>query len=451
MSAGIKFKSGPPVTHERHDTLAAPCDENRSRLIKRFHDTRATSRLIAAPLSPEDQTVQSMPDVSPTKWHLALTTWFFETFLLKSFAEGYADYDPAFAHLFNSYYHSVGSMYARPRRGLLSRPSVSDILAYRAHVDEAMARLLTTASQTLWGEIAALVTLGLHHEQQHQELMLTDIKHVLSCNPTLPAAYSAPIRSAGGSPDLSWLGHSGGLHDIGHGADGFAFDNETPRHQALVPGFALASRPVTNGEYLDFIQDGGYDTVTLWLSDGWALAREQGWRHPLYWVQRDDGWYEFTLHGLMPLDPARPVAHVSFFEAQAFAEWSGKRLPTEIELELFLAEAPVEGNLLFPGCDGQRPGPLTSPEPAAPPAAPQDRCVQLFGDVWEWTRSAYGPYPGFTPLPGSLGEYNGKFMCNQFVLKGGSCATPADHIRATYRNFFPPDARWQFSGIRLAA
>ncbi len=461
MNAGIKLKSGPPDDCFGQDTPAEDPGDIRGHLTQRYHAVRTASRLIAAPLSPEDQTIQSMPDVSPTKWHLAHTTWFFETFLLKSFVNGYQDYDPVFAHLFNSYYHTVGSMHPRPRRGLLSRPTAVEVQGYRAHVDEAMDRLLTTVPTRDWPQVETLVTLGLHHEQQHQELMLTDIKHVLSCNPLMPAAYPASVPgSAPRSVDamqeaapLSWREFAGGLCDIGHGADGFTFDNETPRHPELVPAFSLASRPVTNGEYLEFIKDGGYDTVTLWLSDGWARIQETGWRHPLYWREQDGTWYEFTLHGMMPLDLTRPVAHVSFYEAQAFADWAGKRLPTEFELELALASAPKAGNLLFSGRPPERDTPiaLTAPEPQAALKAGAGECVQLYGDVWEWTRSAYAPYPGFKPLSGSLGEYNGKFMCNQFVLRGGSCATPADHIRATYRNFFPPDACWQFSGIRLAA
>ncbi len=449
MNIGIKLKSGPPTSAD------APCqdaddDVLRQDLCTHYTSVRAASAHIADPLTPEDQTIQSMPDVSPTKWHLAHTTWFFETFLLKPFLPGYRDFDPSYAHLFNSYYHTVGSMHARPRRGLLSRPGVEDIRAYRAHVDAAMLRLMAEVSAARWSQIAGRLVIGLNHEQQHQELMLTDIKHVLSCNPLLPAAYGPPASTAGqAAGGVTWHEFGGEIRAIGHDGAGFAFDNELPRHDVLMPSFALASRPVTNGEYRAFIEDGGYETVTLWLSDGWTRRSEEGWRHPLYWREQDGAWFEFTLHGLVPLDPDRTVCHLSFYEAQAFAAWAGKRLPTEAELEFVLESAPPLGNLFTAPAGTSATDPMTAPHTGI--ADDKGTFSQLYGDVWEWTMSPYTPYPGFTPLDGSLGEYNGKFMCNQLVLKGGSCATPADHIRASYRNFFPPDARWQFSGLRLAS
>jgi ergothioneine biosynthesis protein EgtB len=378
-----------------------------------------------------------MPDVSPTKWHLAHTTWFFETFLLRAQDSGYAEFHPAFNYLFNSYYEGVGPRHPRPERGFLTRPSVEEILAYREHVDTAMARLL---DRDLADDVAALVELGLNHEQQHQELIVTDIKHVLSCNPLFPA-YSPPPKAerTDHAPPLRFLGFEGGIRRIGHAGSDFAFDNEGPPHDVLLRDFRLASRPVTNREYLAFVEDGGYGQPLLWLSDGWAAVQARGWTAPLYWRRGEDGeWQRFTLHGLLPLDLDAPVAHVSLYEAAAFAEWSGKRLPTEAEWEVAARDKPVAGRFLS---DAPR-------EPA--PASAQPGLSQMYGDVWEWTRSSYEPYPGFRPAAGAVGEYNGKFMCGQMVLHGGSCATPEGHVRPSYRNFFPPDARWQFSGIRLA-
>ncbi len=446
MTAGIKFKLGPPAAGSES------ADAHRAQMAARYTAVRAGSEHLAAPLSPEDQILQSMPDASPTKWHLAHTTWFFETFLLQKFSPQYTPFHPDFGFLFNSYYHTVGAMHARPRRGLLSRPSVEEVRAYRAHVDKAMRQLIDTVAGDQWADVSYLVTVGLNHEQQHQELLLTDIRHAFSMNPILPAAY--PPGTDSGSivsetpPPPHWIEFEGGVAAIGHEGSGFAFDNETPRHDTILRPFALASRPVSNGEYLAFVQDGGYDTVTLWLSDGWATVQEQAWRHPLYWRDRDGTWTEFTLGGERPLDPAKPVTSISLYEAAAFAAWAGKRLPGEAEWEHAASGMPIKGNLLHTD------GPIArAPEPLAAPMAlaTDDRLTQLYGDVWEWTASPYAAYPGFRPLEGSLGEYNGKFMCNQTVLRGGSCATPQSHIRATYRNFFPPDARWQFSGIRLAS
>ena len=394
---------------------------------------RATTALCDT-LEPEDFVVQSMPDVSPTKWHLAHTTWFFENFILGPRIADYQPFHPRFHYLFNSYYYSVGQMHRRPERGLLSRPTVREILDYRHHVDCRMQDLITRDPDE---ELEFLVRLGLNHEQQHQELMLTDIKHVFSQNPLFPALRDkVPAPTTGPAPEMGYVEQRGGIHEIGACGDGFHFDNETPRHRVLIRDFAFGSRPITNGEYLEFVRDRGYETATLWLSDGWATICEQGWQRPLYWQPSLEE--EFTLAGMQPLDPAAPVCHVSYYEADAYARWAGARLATEAEWELAAEGSTVSGN--FVESSALHPVPSQAPTPLQ----------QIFGDVWEWTQSPYASYPGFTPLAGSLGEYNGKFMCNQLVLRGGSCATPIDHIRPSYRNFFYPDSRWQFSGIRLA-
>lgn len=396
---------------------AVPQEPRAFPLFAALMATRAHTRKLAAPLSEEDACVQSMPDASPAKWHLAHTTWFFETLVLKPHLPGYREYDPAYAYLFNSYYEALGPRHPRPKRGLLTRPGLSDVLAYRAHVDAALESLQQNAAA--WQAAAALIELGLHHEQQHQELLLTDIKHLFSCNPLKPA-YAPPAPHAlRDPPSLRWIACPGGRVEIGmKDGEGFAFDNETPRHALLLRPYRLASRPVTCGEYADFIADGGYRRPDFWLSDGWATVQAEGWQAPLYWQADETArWQVFTLNGLLPLDPAEPVCHISFFEAAAYATWAGKRLPTEAEWEA---------------------------------AADNPGLEQMFGTVWQWTRSSYDPYPGFRPLAGAVGEYNGKFMVGQIVLRGGSRATPPGHIRASYRNFFPPAARWQFSGIRLA-
>ena len=417
----------------RSTTAPAPATP----LGRRYEDVRAQSVALAAPLSPEDCALQSMPDASPVKWHLAHTTWFFETFVLAE-RDGYRAFDPSFRVLFNSYYVGVGERHPRPERGLLSRPDLASVLAYRAHVDAAMRALLSGAPD---GETRARIDLGLHHEQQHQELILTDLKHLFSRHPGAPVYRAgwplAPVRPR----RVEWIAYEGGLDAFGHGGDGFAFDNERPRHRAFVAPFALASRPVTHGEFAAFVADGGYERPELWLSAGWDAVASRGWNAPLYWQRDGDAWTTFTLHGRAPIDAHTPLCHVSFFEADAYARWAGARLPTEFEWELAARDVPVEGNLLESGA--LHPMPLDGDTPPGVPA-------QLFGDVWEWTRSDYGPYPGYAPAPGALGEYNGKFMVGQYVLRGGSCATPRSHLRATYRNFFAPDARWQFSGVRLA-
>ncbi|HZX71803.1 MAG TPA: ergothioneine biosynthesis protein EgtB [Rhodanobacter sp.] len=401
-------------------------------LAARFRQVRQRTLDLCTGLSAEDLQLQSMPDASPGKWHLAHTTWFFEQFVLGRDAT-YSAADPAWNHLFNSYYQSVGPMHARPHRGLLSRPSLDEVRDYRQRIDEAVGIVLGRGEDA---ELAALVELGLQHEQQHQELLLTDIKHAFWCNPLKPA-YRAPIALPGDSKAVSLRFVEGreGIVEVGHRGEGFAFDNETPRHRELLHPHALANRLVSNAEYLAFVREGGYREPGLWLSDGWATVQREGWQHPMYW--QDDLASEFTLAGVRALDPHEPVCHLSYFEAEAFARWAGGRLPTEAEWESAAQAVPISGNLQDEG----------RYQPRA--ASDGDGLLQLYGDVWEWTASPYVSYPGFRPLPGSLGEYNGKFMCGQWVLRGGSCATPRAHLRATYRNFFPPHARWQFAGLRL--
>lgn len=408
-----------------------------------FERVRAASLALAAPLSAEDCQVQSMPDASPTKWHLAHVTWFFETFVLERFEPGFEPVDPRYRVLFNSYYQGVGEQHPRPQRGLILTPTLDGVLRYRAAVDARVLALLARRGDD--AEIAALVTLGLHHEQQHQELLLTDIQHALSFSPDHPPyARRWPIAPVRPQP-LRWFGHAGGLIEHGHdvGLDGtFCFDNETPRHRTWTAPFELASRPVTNDEFIAFIEDGGYMRPELWVAMGWDWVRTGRRDAPLYWQRDGETWSHHTLQGRVGVDPHTPVCHLSWFEADAYARWAGARLPTEVEWELAARSlaAPLRGNFADRGAFH----PLPAPEAAV------DEPVQMFGDVWEWTQSNYNPYPGYRPLPGAVGEYNGKFMCNQFVLRGGSCATPAGHVRASYRNFFPPDAQWQFSGVRLA-
>ena len=422
-------------------TVTPTFDSDLSELLAGYKTVRSYTDALCAPLSSEDQCIQSMPDVSPTKWHRAHVTWFFETFLLKPGLAGYREYDPAFGYLFNSYYEAVGERHPRSERGNLSRPSCDEVADYRAHVDQAMAELLAGPLDDATAELAAL---GLNHEQQHQELLLMDIKHVLSSNQALwPAYHDLPPVPAGvsvnGQPAAEWTSVDGAEVWLGRRGDGFAFDNESPRHRGILAPYRLANRLVTCGQWLEFMADGGYDTPTLWLSDGWHQRCEQGWDAPSYWdFDSEAGWRVFTLHGLQPLSPDEPVCHLSYYEADAFARWAGARLPSEAEWEHAAEPHAVEGNL----GDQGRWHPL--------PAPAGDGLLQLFGDVWEWTASPYGPYPGFRPAPGAVGEYNGKFMVNQFVLRGGACVTPPGHIRGTYRNFFHPHTRWHFSGVRLA-
>jgi ergothioneine biosynthesis protein EgtB len=404
-------------------------------LAIRYAAVRAASLAISEGLDAEDCALQSMPDASPVKWHLAHTTWFFETMVLERFAEPYAPFRAEFRDFYNSYYNAVGEQFPRMQRGLISRPGLAEVFAYRKHVDARMQALLSQTA--LPHDALALVELGLNHEQQHQELMLTDLKHLLSLNPFAPAYRSNVYEGSGTASDIRWISYEAGIEEIGHPGIGFAFDNESPRHRQFIEPFELASRPVNNAEYLRFVQDGGYRRPELWLSEGWQTAQAQGWTAPIYWRKVGGAWREFTLHGLRPLDPACPVVHVSHYEADAYARWADARLPTEFEWERAAADTPVEGNFAE---DGRL-------HPAASGGSP---IQALFGDVWEWTSSSYAPYPGFRTASGAVGEYNGKFMANQYVLRGGSCVTPQSHIRATYRNFFPSSARWQFSGIRLA-
>ena len=441
MTASLIRPSGAERQHPAPSTDASRRAE--AGLEARYRSIRAQTEALCAPLETEDYVVSSMPDVSPTKWHLAHTSWFFETFVLAGHAAAagfrYASPDPRYAYLFNSYYVQAGERHCRAKRGLVTRPTVAEVFAYRAHVDDAMARLLSTIGGDPEHPAAALVELGLHHEQQHQELLLMDIKHVFWTNPLRPVyrpQNSAPAILRDPAP-LGWLPVRAGVHRIGHDGGGFAFDNEGPSHRVFLEPFRIASRLVTNGEYLTFVEDGGYARAPLWLSSGWAIVQERRWAAPLYWERAADGWTEFTLAGTAPIDPEAPVCHVSYFEADAFARWAGHRLPTEAEWESVAADAPIVGQFM----EGAR----FHPAPAA-----EEGMAQLYGDVWQWTRSPYVAYPGYAPPVGAIGEYNGKWMCDQWVLRGASCATPRSHARSTYRNFFPSDARWAFAGIRLA-
>ena len=409
-------------------------------LAARYNAVRAATERLCAPLEIEDYVVQAMPDASPTKWHLAHTSWFFETLVLKPTLPDYRPLESKYGFLFNSYYNTLGEQFYRPHRGLVTRPTVAEVEEYRAWVDRHMAQLFERADELDVPKFT--IEVGLNHEQQHQELMVTDMKYLFSKNPMYPV-YGGPPTAARGRPrPPGWVDVAEGVYEIGHSGTGFAYDNESPRHKAYVYPFQLADRLVTNGEYREFMADGGYDTATLWLSDGWYTVQERGWRAPLYWEERDGEWWYYTLAGLGKVDDAEPVCHVSLYEADAYARWAGARLPREEEWEVVAAGLPrIRGNFVE---DGQfHPMPLNAADRGRGPH-------QLFGDVWEWTQSSYAPYPGYAPPEGALGEYNAKFMSNQNVLRGGSCATPLSHIRATYRNFFPANARWQFSGIRLA-
>ncbi|EWS99947.1 hypothetical protein N865_19545 [Intrasporangium oryzae NRRL B-24470] len=413
-------------------------------LVARYDEVRAHTETLAAPLSPEDQTVQSMPDVSPTKWHRAHVTWFFETFVLAGHEPSFTPYQDQYWFLFNSYYEGVGPRYARPNRGLISRPGVHDVGLYRADVDARMRDLVTTLDGGTLDKLASTIELGFHHEQQHQELLLMDIKHVLSVNPLRPVYAGTP--GAPSEPDpLGWVEVEGGLVEVGHRGGGFGFDNELPLHQQWLEPYRLADRLVTNGEWLQFMADGGYARHELWLSDGWARVQAEGWRAPFYWTEVDGVWLEHTLNGTWPVDPGLPVSHVSHYEADAYAAWAGKRLPTEGEWEhAVVADGQAEA--------AEAGGNLADTETYHPRAAGPStgHLRQVYGDCWEWTSSAYLAYPGYRPSSGAIGEYNGKFMSGQMVLRGGCALTPPGHARATYRNFFPPGSRWALSGVRLA-
>ncbi len=425
-----------PLQHARD---AAPT-ESWGSMASSYRSVREESERLAAPLSAEDCAIQSMPDASPVKWHLAHTSWFFETFVLAPHVPGYRAFHPSFRMLFNSYYNSVGDKHPRPRRGLLSRPSLEEVRDYRAHVDAAMAEFLDRGTPAAGP--AGLIELGMNHEQQHQELILTDVLHLLSCNPLKPAyARSRMIANSAGAdgPALEWIAFGEGIVEIGHEGSAFAFDNETPRHRQYLNAFSLASRAVTNAEYLAFVDDGAYRRPELWLSEGWDWVTSNAIDAPLYWQRGAEGWLEFGLLGLQPMQSGAPVCHVNLYEADAYARWCGARLPSEAEWEVAARGRAVDGNFIESEALAPR---AADPTTVAP--------LQLFGDVWEWTASAYAPYPGYRPANGAIGEYNGKFMCNQYVLRGGSCASPRSHLRATYRNFFPASARWQFTGIRLA-
>jgi ergothioneine biosynthesis protein EgtB len=411
----------------------------RRALLEYYRNVRSRTEEIARPISLEDAQVQSMTDASPTKWHLGHTSWFFETFLLSERPD-YEPMNPQYKVIFNSYYNAVGEQHPRPRRGMLCRPSLTEVLEYRCWNDRKMTRHIETMAESELQKQAGLIALGLNHEEQHQELMLTDILNVFASDPLRPAYVETSPPSCPDVEPLAWHDYEEGIYWIGHQGEGFAFDNESPRHRQFVHAFRLASRLVTAGEFMEFMDEGGYRRPDFWLSDGWVTVQEESWDSPLYWEKRNGAWWRMTLHGMLPVDPNSPVCHVSYYEADAYARWAGARLPTEAEWEVAAAELPREGN----SCNrGVR-------VPLAPQKSASSHPQQMYGDVWEWTQSAYSGYPGFRPARGALGEYNGKFMCSQLVLRGGSFATPAGHIRPTYRNFFPPSARWQFMGIRLA-
>jgi ergothioneine biosynthesis protein EgtB len=417
-------------------TLHVHAADAAATLHQRLQEVRVRTESLCKPLEIEDYVIQSCESVSPPKWHLAHTTWFFETFILLPFAPGYRVYDEAYAHLFNSYYETAGTFFPRNQRGLLSRPTVDDILRYRGHIDEALQTLLNDLPRQSAHDILARIELGIEHETQHQELLLMDVKYNFFINPLKPA-YRGVANPSSSEPSMAWQAFKGGIVEIGHDGMGFSFDNERPRHQTLLQDYRLASRLVSNEEYLTFISEGGYQRPELWLSDGWYTIKAESWVAPLYWIHEGNDWLQFTLSGMRPLSPHEPVAHLSYYEADAYARWAGKRLPTEAEWEHVAANYPVTGNFLESGM-------------LHPQAAQQPGLTQLYGDLWEWTQSAYASYPGFRPLPGALGEYNGKFMNGQMVLRGGCCVTAQNHIRASYRNFFRPADRWMFSGLRLA-
>ena len=438
MSQGAAATINPALAAHSRERAAS---DRAQTLLARFHEVRNFTVELCRDLEPEDCVVQSIPDVSPTKWHLAHTTWFFETFVLKKWLPGYQSEIPEYAYLFNSYYNAAGDMHRRDLRGLISRPTVKEARRYRSSIDFSIDNLLSGADEKLLSEMEPIMTLGINHEQQHQELLVTDIKHVFAQNPLHPIFRERTIDLAPEKTSpVKFVEFDEAIVEIGHDGSGFSYDNEGPRHRALVPAFSLASRLVTNGEFIEFIEAGSYTRPEFWLSLGWMTVNEQRWQAPLYWINREGTWWNFTLSGFRPVEESEPVTHLSYFEADAYANWAGARLPTEFEWERAAEDSPIEGNFV----ENER----FHPQP--PVTLPDRHLGQMFGDVWEWTRSAYSPYPGYRAEPGALGEYNGKFMCNQYVLRGGSCATSRSHIRRTYRNFFQPEKRWQFTGVRLA-
>ncbi len=448
-----RITPGPPLP----SAAAAPSPPRKRGLLERYEAVRRCSEQLCETLEPEDYVIQTMPEMSPTKWHLAHTSWFFETFVARPHLGEYRPLHPQYAFLFNSYYNAAGNMHARPQRGLISRPTVRETYVYRQHVDAAMRELLEKADDATLDALAPLVVLGLNHEQQHQELMLTDIKHAFWMNPLRPVFRPEKRpRGAGAGPEeagargVGWREFDAGLYEIGHDGEGFCFDNERPRHRVYLNGFSLGTRLVTNGEFLAFMEAGGYERPELWLSLGWMTVNERRWKAPFYWEKRDGSWWMMTLAGMRPVGMSEPVCHLSYFEADAYARWAGARLPTEAEWEVASREVPVEGHFAESGYFHPAPASDAGAGTEGDAAAGAGRLEQMFGDVWQWTQSAYSPYPGYRAAAGALGEYNGKFMCNQYVLRGASCATARSHARRTYRNFFPPDARWQFMGLRLA-
>jgi len=427
--------------NSNNDLSEPVINEDNVKLWESFIIFRNFSETLCKSLVTEDYVIQSMPDVSPTKWHLAHTTWFFETFNLFKYLKDYKHIKPKYSYLVNSYDIQTGERFIRGQRGLLSRPTVKEVYQYRKYVNDHVEKLLNNCDGKILNELAPLIEIGINHEQQHQELLLTDIKHVFSINPLYPvfADILSPVVKS--IPKIDWVEFEEGTYEIGHNGNGFAYDNESPRHKEYLNSFCIASRLVTNKEYIEFIEDGGYKKAEIWLSDGWATVEKELWDSPLYWFKQDGEWWNFTLNGKHKVDLNKPVCHVSHYEADAFARWAGARLPTEAEWEVASEGLPLEGNFV----DNGNFHPVAIPENSN-----GVKLKQMFGDVWEWTSSAYLPYPGYKTLPGTLGEYNGKFMSNQMVLRGGSCATSKSHIRRTYRNFFPPHSRWQFMGIRLA-
>lgn len=412
---------------------------SRTNVLEQFRKIRSFTHQLVDPLEVEDLVIQPMENASPAKWHLAHTSWFFETFVLGEFVHGFESLHPQYAYFFNSYYLQTGVPFTRAKRGLLSRPTVKEVFEYRKYVNEQMEEFILNADDTVWEKAAFVVEIGNHHEQQHQELILTDLKYLLAQNPLLPTYLDREVDQSEKLPDLNWIAFEQGLVEIGNKGEEFTYDNEHPRHRTFVQDFELADRLITNAEYLEFMNDGGYERSELWLDEGWSALKREGWKAPLYWFEREGTWFNYTLSGTRPVHLSEPVTHISYFEADAFARWKGVRLPTEQEWEFASRDLDIEGNFVEKECF--HPVPLNKHS---------NGLKQMFGDVWEWTMSSYAPYPGYKPLPGALGEYNGKFMANQYVLRGGSCATSVSHIRRTYRNFFHTNARWQFSGIRLA-